>query len=51
MDGMGTVEGVIVLASTNRADILDKVRICVKFQLPFPFRSLIMAVTDPEFGG
>lgn len=24
MDGMGTIEGVIMLASTNRADILDK---------------------------
>lgn len=27
MDGMGTQEGVIMLASTNRADILDKVNI------------------------
>ena len=25
MDGMDTVEGVIMLASTNRADVLDKV--------------------------
>ena len=25
MDGMGTVEGVIMLASTNRSDVLDKV--------------------------
>ena len=25
MDGMGTQKGVIMLASTNRADILDKV--------------------------
>ena len=24
MDGMGTLEGVMVLASTNRADILDR---------------------------
>jgi len=26
MDGMATKEGVLMLASTNRADILDKVR-------------------------
>ena len=25
MDGMGTMDGVIMLASTNRADVLDKV--------------------------
>ena len=25
MDGMGTVEGVIIFAATNRADLLDKV--------------------------
>lgn len=25
MDGMGTQKGVIMLASTNRADVLDKV--------------------------
>lgn len=27
MDGIGTKEGVIMLAATNRADILDKVKI------------------------
>ena len=27
MDGMDTVTGVIMIASTNRADILDKVHI------------------------
>ena len=27
MDGMGTQEGVIMLAATNRADILDKVMV------------------------
>ena len=26
MDGMATKEGVVILASTNRSDILDKVR-------------------------
>lgn len=26
MDGMKTREGIVVLASTNRADVLDKVR-------------------------
>lgn len=26
MDGMGTQKGVIMLASTNRADVLDKVK-------------------------
>ena len=26
MDGMSTTEGVIMLASTNRPDVLDKVR-------------------------
>ena len=26
MDGMGSAEDVILLASTNRADVLDKVR-------------------------
>ena len=25
MDGMGTQKGIIMLASTNRADVLDKV--------------------------
>lgn len=25
MDGMATIENIIVLASTNRADVLDKV--------------------------
>ena len=30
MDGMGTVEGVIIFAATNRADLLDKVKILFK---------------------
>ena len=29
MDGIGTTEGVILLAATNRADVLDKVRIMI----------------------
>ena len=29
MDGMGTVEGVVIIAATNRADLLDKVLLTV----------------------
>ena len=31
MDGIGTKEGVIVLASTNRADVLDMVSFLYRF--------------------
>lgn len=33
MDGIGTREGVIVLASTNRSDILDKVILVISIIL------------------
>lgn len=31
MDGIGSKEGVVLLASTNRLDILDKVRLAICF--------------------
>lgn len=33
MDGMDSGQGIVVLASTNRPDILDKVRICIRICL------------------
>lgn len=42
MDGMGTQEGVIMIAATNRADILDKVTSLYPFFSDSSYRSLCL---------